>query len=330
VKYHPVELAVARHLGRKPDIHVLIPLEASIKGVIDTGLHVYRNLLVRNWWRLVYGLLRGSNVSMTRTDGYVETMRVAGTYPCSVTYVYFGNGDTPPSWDDYWLSGSATGNGDTVSPNYSETASQAKLEFGRQVNAEGVREVVLYQSAYNTSGYCRNVMYARRVLASEPAVGSTVKHSILIGSPWTRQFMCELYAMLAYTDFGSTVGCKDINGNSFDVRHTAPYGGAVTMYLGTGTAGWSLGDYVLTDAFTIPQQYLSAVESGYLYLTTIGVKRVEADVTIGELGWYNYIYDAGGQKHQCLVNRVVLDSPLTKHANEILSAALTLYVYAGS
>ena len=328
MKYHPVELAVARYLGRKPDIHVIIPLRTAFKGLIDVEGHIYRNMLVGNWWKMLCGVLANQDVSMIKTSAGQEAMRTSGDYSRNAAVVRFGDNTTPPSWTDYKILGSAVGEGDILSPNYFEDTDKFRFEFNRVVNAEGVREVALYHDVYDYGGGSETVMYGRRVLDAEPSVGQTVIYRILVHSPWVRQAAALLYALLTHQHFAPSEGIKDIDGYTYTQRYNDPNAGNVKLNLGTGSNSWSPGDYALTDAVELEQSLIVKVEYGYAYLTTIGVKRLESNITFNELGWYQELYDEGGTKHICLINRIVLDTPVSKSANELISAALTIYAYA--
>jgi hypothetical protein len=310
-------------LLREADIICALNVNKYIKGLADG----HKNLLVSNFFSLLFGTINETNLPFTTFDARFETLRSASDVNGGCAYLTFGTGTGGTGFSSYALaSRSSALEGGTGSPNLIISSSEGRLRFVR-ATAGTVYEVGLYQTVFNVYGSACTVMWARTVPSDPIPANKTVYYDIVFKPPFTCNMSRIMYALLTDANVDNGV---DITNSSFAFRaNDINAGVSRRIFLGTNTAGLDHTIAVPTNPYELDNQYIFTYSYGSYYNhAVLGTKKLDVDITIGEVFLVGPYYDSSNSTRNVGIVRFPVSPAVSKKAGEYVSAYVLLYASA--
>jgi hypothetical protein len=308
------------------DLVVAVDLRRALYGLVNGRA---RNMLVWNLWALAFAYLCDTSVDFVTTGGSWNPsgyyLRSYGDVNYSSAFLAFGTSTSPPAFNQYALGSRNTAlEGTAITPALVSEADKRRLRFGR-VSAGALSEVGLYQNLYDTGGYTRECMLGR-VVYSVPGSGYNVYYDVIVKAPFLDNFAAYLFGLLSETN-QALVGRT---GASFTARTSgdANYGGLYVI-VGTSNAPFDFSQYELASPLVLTSFANFTRSAGsWIMIVLSGAARLPADMSIGEVGFAQRIFDTGGGTNETLLGRIPLSAPISRKAGDVFSCVITFYAGA--
>jgi hypothetical protein len=316
---------------READIICVLPLHKCIEGWLKTPKGAYKNLLVSNFFSLLFGTINEANMTYqdiggtTNPGGYL--LRSAGDVNYGSAYLVFGTGTGATGFSSYALQSRSTSlEGTTATPSIYISSGEGRSRLAR-ATAGTVYEVGIYQSVYDTGGYTRTAMWGRVAPSSPIPTGYTAFYDVIFKPPFTHNMTRIIHALL--TD-SAVDGGVDISNATFAFRGSDVNAGVSRrLFLGTNTAGLDHTIAVPTNPYEIDNWYSFSYSYGSYYNHfVVGAKKLDVDIDIAELFLVGPFYDSAGGVRNCAIVRWPISPAVSKKAGEYVSAYVLLYASA--
>jgi len=316
---------------READIICVLPLNKYIEGWLKTPKGAYKNLLVSNFFSLLFGTINETDIVFQNIAGLILTgsnaLRTSGDVNSGSAYLAFGTGTGATGFSSYSLANRSTAlEGAIASPSIYISNDEGRSRLAR-VTAGTVYEVGLYQSVYDSGSNLRSVMWARSVPPSPIPSGYTAFYDIIFKPPFTHNMTRIVHSLLTETIVSDGV---DITGATFAFRPNDISAGVTRrLFLGTNTEGPDHTIAVPTNPYEIDNWYTFSYSYGSYYNhLVVGVKKLDVDIDIAELFLVGPFYDSTGGVRNCAIVRWPISPAVSKKAGEYVSAYVLLYASA--
>jgi hypothetical protein len=316
---------------READIICVLPFHKCVEGWLKTPNGAYKNLLVSNFFSLLFGTINKVNMVYMDTYGLIGsdsgTLRTSGDVNYGSAYLAFGTGTGETGFSSYILQNRNTAlEGAVASPSLIISQSEGRSRLAR-ATAGTVYEVGIYQGVYRQDGGTRTAMWGRVVPSSPIPTGYTVLYDIIFKPPFTHNMTRIIHALLTES---AVDGGVDIAGATFAFNANTVSGGATRrLFLGTNTSGLDHTIVVPTNPYEIDNWYAFGYSYGSYYNHfVVGAKKLDVDIDIAELFLVGPFQDSAGGVRNCAIVRWPISPPVSKKAGEYVSAYVLLYASA--
>jgi hypothetical protein len=316
---------------READIICVLPLHKCVEGYLKTPKSTFKNLLVSNFFTLLFGTINDTNMTYQDITGAINPggtyLRSAGNVNSGSAYLAFGTGTGAAGFSAYSLQSRSTSlEGATASPSIYISSSEGRSRFAR-ATAGAVYEVGLYQGVYDTGNNVRTIMWGRVVPPSPIPTGYMAFYDVIFKPPFTHNMTRIFHALL--TD-SAVDGGVDISNSMFVFRGDDVSAGiSRRLFLGTNTTGLDHTIAVPTNPYEIDNWYTFSYTYGSYYNhLVVGAKKLDVDIDIAELFLVGPFYDSAGGVRNCAIVRWPISPPVSKKAGEYVSAYVLLYASA--
>jgi hypothetical protein len=291
-------------------------IRGSVKGLSEGD----EDLLVSNFWALLLGILRDTNVSdVVNVGGSAYSLRTLTDATYGSAYLGFGTGTDSEYFTQYNL----------VSPkaNITTTISIAYMSDRNRVSLSGTLtgdayELAIFQFLYDTSGNAYATMLGRRT--GMWYSGQAVVWNIDFLQPWVRSVADVLYGVFRNAD----VTMVDETGASFTARTSGDLNASsVWIVASPDTMTWSPSLTKIpnkVDLSTSGLDYLGSRIARMTYL--VGTFTPLSDTQYNTVGLYQKIYDTAVTAHNCCMMVIPLSAPITFYSNRNNLAILRIIV----
>jgi hypothetical protein len=316
---------------READIICVLPLHKCIEGWLKTPKGAYKNLLVSNFFSLLFGTINETNmvaqdISGTTLSG-TTALRSAGDVNYGSGYLVFGTGTGTTGFSSYSLQSRSTAlEGATASPSIYISSSEGRSRLAR-ATAGTVYEVGIYQGIYRADGATSTVMWGRVVPPSSVPTGYTAFYDVIFKPPFTHNMTRIIHALLTES---AVDGGVDISNATLAFRGNDVNAGVTRrLFLGTNTADLDHTIAVPTNPYEIDNyQTFSYSYGSYYNHFVLGAKKLDVDINIAELFLVGPFYDSSGGTRNCAIVRWPISPAVSKKAGEYVSAYVLLYASA--
>jgi len=298
--YKPVE--VRRRLW-------LIDIPLGINGYLNGK----KNLLVFNFWKIIFGLIRDSNVAVKDVTGDIETLVTSGSLAGELCYLPYGTGTKSPELPDYDLE-SRTGWITTPSVTVGISGMDSVVSVSATI-PDTSSELGIIANLKNTSGYVQRILISRIVTTVYADQG--VNYKLVFSMPWLYNFALWWYGLLAKADAD---GVRDTTGASFTLRSTGDaQSGAVSMQIDESEVSFSPDLYALPAPTTINTSLIvdESPDRSYIVIWIVGSYKPTTTMDVKTLGLIQDLYDTNGTLHTTLLFTYPLETPITFDADRL-------------
>jgi len=286
-------------------IHIVdIPVKETVIGSILGR----RNILVFNYWALLFGTLDNSDVGGAISAGGISyTLRTSNSVPVGSIYIAIGSGTTPEAFTQYNLVSSIK--------SLTSTVTFGQLSDRNRITVTGVtdtaaEEVGLFQQLYDTSSNKHTTMLARKLIHVD--AGKTINYYIDFLNPWTYNFALIMYGIHTYSDVS---GVTDTSGAQFKARSSGDVNSGPVRLRGSSQAyQWtpSLVN-ISSDIEFATYRYLVNYRFTVFYFI-IGIAVPSSSLQLNTLSLIQGIYDTSASSHDVYQMVLPLSSPITLYA----------------
>jgi len=301
---------------KKYDVEISL---GSPKGGVMIADKFYPNILVRNYWRWLTGMLNDATAPMTDIadiDRAVATNEVLIAAGWAAT-LEFGTSVTAAAYTQNKLFASDDSTEGSLSA-WAKTVltDEIVLSISRTAATGNAREMCIQQRMYPDAFY----MLSRVVPGTPPTTGQLVTYKMRIPRPWVGLYADWMLGVLT----GTQVSSKDTSSSIFTMKMyvTAMVAGPVRLYIGTGTGAHAWTDFALTAPQRMTETYTRILNATDTTLVVSGFIKPTSAVTVGEVGVIGYIFDTAGVGREVLLARKVLPTPITVAANAIFTVKM--------
>jgi hypothetical protein len=316
---------------READIICVLPLNKYVEGWLKTPKGAHRNMLVSNFFSLLFGTINDTNMTYQDIGGVINPggylLKSAGDVNYGSAFLTFGTGTGETGFSSFSLASRSTAlEGTTATPSIYISNDEGRSRLAR-ATAGTVYEIGLYQNAFDTSSNSRIVMWGRVVPPSPIPTGYTAFYDIIFKPPFTHNMTRIIHALLTESIVSGGV---DISGATFAFKpNDISAGVSRRLFLGTNTAGPDHTIAVPTNPYEIDNWYtLSYSYGSYYNHLVVGSKKLDVDIDIAELFLVGPFYDSAGGVRNCAIVRWPISPPISKKAGEYVSAYVLLYASA--
>jgi hypothetical protein len=301
------------------DLIIIIDLRKTIYGLLNNRK---KNILVYNFWALLLGSLADAYLDAVSIGGVTFSLRSVSDPNAGSAYLAFGTSTVSPDFSQYALGSRNTAlEGATISPTVISESDKRRVRFGR-VSAGAISEVGLYQDLYDTGAYTRTFMLGRTLL-SVPGSGYNVYYDVILKAPFLDNSAYYVLGILSNTN----QNLVDRVGSTFSARTSGDVqSGGLFLIIGTSNSPFGFATYDLANPVVLTSvNNLFYSARSYVMLIVSGVIRLSTSMNIGEIGFAQNIYDAGGSLHGTLLGRIPLTTPISRSAGDIFSTVIVFY-----
>jgi hypothetical protein len=316
---------------READIICVLPLHKCVEGYLKTPKGTYKNLLVSNFFSLLFGTINDANMAFQEIGGAINPggypLRSVGDVNYGSAYLAFGTGTGATGFSSYALQSRSTSlEGATASPSIYISSSEGRSRLAR-ATAGTVYEVGIYQGVYDAGGNIRTAMWGRVVPSSPIPTGCIAFYDVIFKPPFTHNMTRIIHALLTES---AVDGGVDISNAGFAFRgNDISAGVSRRLFLGTNTAGLDHTIAVPTNPYEIDNWYtLSYSYGSYYNHLVVGAKKLDVDINIAEVFLVGPFYDSTGSIRNCAIVRWPISPAVSKKAGEYVSAYVLLHASA--
>jgi hypothetical protein len=310
-------------LLREADIICALNINKYIKGLMNG----HKNLLVSNFFSLLFGTINEANLWFVDIGNTGTNLRSSGDVNNGSAYITFGTGTGASGFSSYALASRNTAlEGATGSPYLIISSNEGRSRLVR-ATAGPVYEVGIYQNVFNAGGGGLTSMWARTVPSESIPANKTVYYDIVFKPPFTHNMTRIIHALLTEANVD---GAVDIAGSTFALRaNDISNGVSRRVFLGTNTTGLDHTIAVPTNPYEIDNQYAFTYSYGSYYNhAVLGSKKLDVDITIGEVFLVGPYFDSGGGTRNVAIVRFPVSPAVSKKAGDYVSAYILLYASA--
>jgi len=286
-------------------VHLIdIPLRDTIVGCVNGE----RNLLVFNFWAVMFGLLMNTDVSnVINWTGGVYTIRTSGIVNAEPAHFRYGSGTIPETFTQYNII-SAVGSA-TPSISFGQLADRNRITLSAVIPSDS-QEIGIFQTLYDTSGNTRLVMFARKQMFI-PA-NKTVNWYIDFLKPWTRNWALLMYGILGKLN---APGAVDVDNNTYILRtYVDVNAGPARIRVSKSPYSWSPDLCVISYDLEMTTYYWLSNLVSVVYLFLVGIATPSSDLTVNTIALIQSLYDSTGASHDTYVLILPLSNPITLYA----------------
>jgi hypothetical protein len=309
---------------READVICAVDLRRAVEGYVNGR----RNLLLSNFFSLFHGVLNEAALTIVDYGGTSASLRAYNDPTSGSAYLIFGTGATPPAFNDYKLvSRDTTLEGSTLTPSAYISADMGRIRFGRGA-AGTVYEEALYQTAIDTGGNGRGVIWARAVFSGGVPAGKTILHDVVLKAPFVQNLTYVFLGVLTEANRAETV---DINGAAYTVRSAGDVQAAAAsrLFVGEGTAGLDHTVKTPTNPVELESSVVLTWSYGSYYRMAItGAKKLDTAKTISEVCLVQNLYDTAGNVRPTMIARWPVSPAASKAAGDVVCAYAIIYASA--
>jgi hypothetical protein len=298
---------------------------------LKTPKGAYKNLLVSNFFSLLFGTINETDVVFQNTSGTIQTgsnaLRTSGDVNSGSAYLAFGTGTGDTGFSACSLASRNTAfEGAVASPQLTISSSEGRSRLAR-ATAGTVYEVGIYQTVYRTNAITDSAMWGRVVPPSPIPTGYTAFYDIIFKPPFTHNVTRIVHSLLTETIVSDGV---DITGATFAFRPNDISAGVTRrLFLGTNTAGLDHTIAVPTNPYEIDNAYVFSYSYGSYYNHfVVGAKKLDVDIDMAEIFLVGPFYDSASGVRNCAIVRWPISPAVSKKAGEYVSAYVLLYASA--
>jgi hypothetical protein len=279
----------------------------DVKG-ISGGINVEDDLLVSNWWALLFGTLRDASVSdAPNISGTPQTLRTNITVAAGVAYISYGSGTTLESFIDYTLKSKVGNISTSIAIGYMSDRTRITLSGVVPASAS---ELGIEQSLNNTDGNANTILLGRKT--GSWSQNQSVAWYIDFLNPWVKAVGDLMYGIMRYT----SVTIVRIDGVGFTARTNAECQPGPAYLVASGdVVTWDPTLYAIPNAFSLSMYYADILNSRYIRATMLhGLYSPANDITVNTVGLYFPVYDTTGASYTTCILVQPLSSPITLYA----------------
>ena len=291
-------------MGRK---YELLVGKESIRGLLDLGDVVKRNLQLRNFWTFLASILHDSGLQLRDTGGTIRTYNYGDVDP-NLAQLVIGQGTDPPAFSQYNLVSFSKAYSPTVQI-VDVAGPPAKTRITLTATADiDAQEIGIRQ---NISGY--NFLLTRIVDAI--TIGDVLNYHLDFLQPWLKNFALLWYGKLSNQN---VQGVVDVTGGTRTLRTQGQTTvGSIRILISEDTITWSPTLYAIPNATEITSyQRAIWVNDNYVVYLVLGEIIPATTLNINTIGIVQKWYDTGGNQFDALLAAIPLSSPLTLEANK--------------
>lgn len=296
--------------GSDRAVPVTIPMPLTVMTQCQVGGEKpLDDMLLGNWFKLFFGILKNANVENARDEGgSAYALRSSGDVTFESCVIMLGGGTKVEAYEDYTLASVIKGLSTSRAVSY--TTDRSRVSFQGTATADG-EEFGLRQRLYNTMGDGKYFYLSRKVLSV--LNGQVVTINIDFVEPWVYNTALLMYGI---HNNSNVEGLMDWTGTGFTARTTSDvnYAG-VELDVDTSPISWSPTAYSLPTPLpcSIERFLLSSYTSDVLIIN--GYRIPTSDETIYSVGLRQSLYDTGGTPHDTYLALIHLSEPVTFKAN---------------
>jgi len=285
-------------------------IDAEVRGTAKVGGKVIDDILVHNFFRMLYGILTYRNVSMQDSQGKWYIARLTGdlshkgysavavcndvdeldfnAYTCDI--IEF---DTTPS------------SGLVV------TETEAIATAAKTVNSSGP-SAAYYQGLFDVNNNAHSFLLAH--IAKSVNAGLDTIIEFHFKPPFVKGIAAIIAAIISDLQ---TIQTEDTSGNTFTLNGLYQLlAGAARILLGTGTNPVTPNDFNIQNPIEITTNVAAKINENGAMIVVRGAYIPDTDITINEMGVVISVKDPDGNNHDVLVMRHVFPSPITLSAGK--------------
>jgi hypothetical protein len=313
---------------READIICALDLKKAVEGRCNGR----RNMLVSNFFSLLFGLLSNNDMDFKTTAGIMNPegyrLRTSGDPSYGVSYVVFGTGTTPPSFTDYALVSRSTAlEGSVITPTLVISSSEGRARFGRATSGT-VYELGIYDPVYSVGVGTYDMMVARSVVSGGIPAGGAVLYDVVFKPPFVHNITRMVFGVMTNANQD---GAQDMSGGTYTLNSAGDVNAAAAnrLFVGENTAGLDHTVAVPTNPVELDISYYFSYTWGTSYrLMTVGAKKLDAAKTIAEVVLVQNLYSSGGVAVPTVIARWPVSPPVSKSAGEVVAAYAIIYASA--
>jgi hypothetical protein len=268
------------------------------------------DLLNSNWWAMLLGLLRDSNVGDAVDQSLsAYTLRTQSTPTYGAAYLIYGTGATPETFTDWKLANYVGNIATSITISYQTDRTRITLSGTLSATAT---ELGISQILYDASSYSHTTLLGRKT--GSWSTNQAVTWNIDFLSPWVRAIGDIMYG----NHVRANVTMVEISGSSFTARTSNdPQPGSAYLVASSDVISWSPSLYVMSNAFNLNSYYTDLLFTRYIRGTFIhGMYAPAADTQVNTIGLYSPVFDASGNVHITCVLVQPLSSPITLYGGK--------------
>jgi len=286
-------------------IHIVdIPLKDTIIGHIDGK----RNILVFNFWALMFGLLMNRSVDgLVDTGGEGYTVRSSGDTQFGSAYLVYGTGTTPEVFTQNALvaySGSIS-----TSRTFGQLSDRNRITLSGVVPADS-QEIGVYQPLYDPNSIYHTTMLARKQMSI--SANKTVNYYIDFLMPWGYNWALLMYGILSEANVS---GAIDVNNASYTLRSSGDVNAGPARIRVSKTAySWSPSLTNISYDLELSTYWWLANYRSVVYLFLVGLATPSSDLSVNTIALIQSLFDTAVTAHDTYVLILPLSSPITLYA----------------
>jgi len=290
------------------------------KSIVSEDEDGNSDLLVINFWNILFGLLGNVNVSNVYDIGGTNyTMRTSGDINGGSAYIVTGTSTDTATLGDYTIKAGRTTR--TTTFYYSELTDHVRITLESTFSAT-IGEFGIEQLLYDSGGTGRTILLSRTSISTASVAGLRIH--VYFKEPFVRNFARIMYGVLANVNADSVV---DLSGNSYVALTTGDYtASSLKVGYDVNVVNWSPTLNTTPQPTLIPSGCFVNATRTISYIFTVGFATPSSDTSVPTILLAQSVYDTGSVVHDTLLALIKPTSPITLYAGKTNVIAILLVV----